>query len=210
MMGVFFALQSKSAIHGLSLASAYAGLAFLCASLVIGPCNVLRRHSNPVTTDLRRDVGIWACLLSLLHVVVGLQVHMRGKFWFYFFYPSDQPHFLPIRYDPFGFANFTGLGATLVLALLLALSNNLSLRRLGTRRWKRLQRWNYASFALVAVHAIVYQLLEKRELLYIGLFGTMVLMVISIQLAGFRRMRARTIGRSVQQPAVWSTDRSST
>src|SRR5713226_2215143 len=45
--------------HRLSMATAYAGLIFLAASLWLGPWNVLRRRPNPVSFDLRRDVGIW-------------------------------------------------------------------------------------------------------------------------------------------------------
>ena len=53
--------------HRLSMATAYAGLIFLAASLWIGPWNVLRRRPNPVSFDLRRDVGIWTGILAILH-----------------------------------------------------------------------------------------------------------------------------------------------
>jgi sulfoxide reductase heme-binding subunit YedZ len=183
------------------MGSGYAGLAFLGATLVLGPWNVLRNRSNPVSTDFRRDVGIWAGLLGLFHTIVGLQVHMGGNFWLYFFFPPDRPHVLSLRYDPFGFANFTGLGATLVLLLLLGLSNNLSLRRLGSKNWKALQRWNYAGFALVAAHGVVYQLIEKRDLPFVGLFGAMILLAGAMQLAGYRKSRKRkTLGSSEVSP----------
>ena len=190
-------LQLKSLVFRVSMASAYGGLVFLSASLVIGPWNVLRGRPNPVSTDLRRDIGMWAGLLGLAHVVAGLQVHLGGQFWLYFLYPPDQPHGWPLRYDAFGVANFTGLGVTLVLALLLGLSNDFSLRALGPRRWKALQRWNYAGFALVAAHGLAYQVIEKRELPFVGLFGGLVLVVVVMQLAGFRRMR--TYGRHAGQ-----------
>jgi sulfoxide reductase heme-binding subunit YedZ len=96
-----------------------------------------------------------------------------------------------LRYDPFGVANFTGLGSTVVLILLLGLSNDLSLRVLGTRRWKTLQRWNYAGFALVVVHGVLYQLIEKRQLLFVGLFSIMGLLVVALQVSGFWEIRAR-------------------
>lgn len=191
-VGLFYALPSRDPTFRLSMASAYAGLALLSASLVVGPWHVLRNRPNPVSTDLRRDIGIWAGLLGLVHMVVGLQVHMQGKFWLYFFYNSDQPHFLPLRHDAFGFANFAGLGSTLVLMVLLGLSNDRSLRALGTRPWKALQRWNYAGFALVVAHSVAYQLIEKRELPFVGLFSAMGLLVMALQFAGFREMRTRT------------------
>jgi sulfoxide reductase heme-binding subunit YedZ len=40
------------------MATAYVSLALLAATLVTGPINLLRRRPNPVSTDLRRDLGI--------------------------------------------------------------------------------------------------------------------------------------------------------
>ena len=51
----------------------------------------------------------------------------------------------------FGFANFTGLGAALLFLMLLAISNDLSLRTLKGRRWKSMQRWTYVAFLLTGV-----------------------------------------------------------
>jgi sulfoxide reductase heme-binding subunit YedZ len=50
--------------HRLSMATAYAGLIFLAVSLGIGPWNVLRRRPNPISFDLRRDIGIWSGILA--------------------------------------------------------------------------------------------------------------------------------------------------
>src|SRR5205809_7932830 len=55
-----------------SIATAYAGLALLGATLLIGPWNILHARPNPVSTDLRRDIGIWAALLSGAHVAIVL------------------------------------------------------------------------------------------------------------------------------------------
>lgn len=191
MTAMWLLLPSQGALPKLSTASAYASLAFLSTSLVLGPWKVLRNRPNPVSTDLRRDIGIWAALLGLFHAIVGLQVHMGGKFWHYFFFPTKSLHILSLRYDLFGLANFAGLGATFVLLLLLGLSNNLSLRKLGPKRWKALQRWNYVGFALVAAHGVLYQLIEKRRFLFVGLFSGIVLLGGAIQLAGFRKSRTQ-------------------
>jgi methionine sulfoxide reductase heme-binding subunit len=111
--------------------------------------------------------------------VLGLNVHLRGKMWLYF---VDAHHRL--RADGFGFGNYTGALAALVFALLLGLSNDVSLRRLGVERWKSLQRWAYAGIVLTAAHAITYQRIEKRiapfqVTLYI-IFG----IVFAFQMAG--------------------------
>jgi len=71
--------------HRLSMATAYSGLAFLAVSLWLGPWNVLRQRPNPVSFDLRRDIGIWTGILAIVHTAIGLTVHLRGRMWMYFF-----------------------------------------------------------------------------------------------------------------------------
>lgn len=105
---------------------------------------------------------------------------------------------IPIRYGPFGLANHSGLIVALILLLLLALSNDISLRRLGAARWKSLQRWNYVGAGLLVVHGGLYQIIEKRPWPFIMLFTTTVLVVAALQFAGFRRRRS------------WKTDATST
>lgn len=188
--GVFYLVQSEQALVRLSMATAYVGLALLGAALATGPSNVLRSRPNPVSTDLRRDIGIWAGVLGLVHVAAGLQVHMGGDIWQYFFYPP-APRRLLVRLDPFGLANYSGIGGTVILAVLLALSNDRSLRWLGARRWKMTHRSAYVGFVLVVGHGALYQLLEKRSLSFVALFAALAIAVTILQLAGFRRVRLR-------------------
>lgn len=171
----------------LTLGSGYAALLLLAWTLVIGPWRVLRRRPNPVSQDLRRDAGIWTAALGLAHTVVGLTVHLQGKWWLYFL---NERGGLPVRIDVFGLANWTGLVAMLVLALLLTLSNDLSLRRLGTTRWKSLQRWNYAAFAFMAAHTALFQASNRRATPWLAAFAAIAVAVGVTQLAGYRRRRA--------------------
>lgn len=115
-----------------------------------------------------------------------------GKLRLYFLSPPDVSSRFFFRTDPFGFANHTGLAAALVLLLLLGLSNEYSLRLLRAKRWKALQRWNYAGFALIMVHGGTYQVLEKRPRPFIGALTALVLTVVMLQLAGFSMRRATT------------------
>jgi sulfoxide reductase heme-binding subunit YedZ len=172
--------------HRLSMASAYAGLIFLAASLSLGPWNVLRRLPNPISSDFRRDVGIWTGILALLHTAIGLTIHLRGRMWMYFF---KQLHPLRLQNTQFGFANFAGLAAALLFLMLLAISNDLSLRSFGTRRWKALQRWTYAALLLTAAHGIAYQAVEKRQLPWVLIFAALLIAVATIQIIGFLKMR---------------------
>jgi sulfoxide reductase heme-binding subunit YedZ len=102
---------------------------------------------------------------------------------------------LVVRTDRFGFANHTGLLAVLIAILLLVPSNDWSLRRLGTIRWKSLQRWNYALLALVAAHGVAFQVVEKRQLAYMLVFGVMLTAVMIVQLTGYASRRARSSNR---------------
>jgi sulfoxide reductase heme-binding subunit YedZ len=144
-------------ISRVSIATAYPALLLTAAALLLGPFNVLLRKPNPVSFDLRRDLGIWAGILALAHTAAGLNVHLRGRMWLYFVDARNH-----LRRDAFGFGNYTGVLAAVVFALLLVLSNDISIRKLGVDRWKSLQRWAYAGIVLTAAHAIAYQQIEKR------------------------------------------------
>ena len=168
------------------MALAYVSLALPVTTLAIGPLNVLRRRPNPISTHPRRDLGIWGGALGLLHVVVGLQVHLPGRMSQYFLTaPPDASRAMP-RMDAFGVANDAGLVAAIVLVLLLALSNDASLRRLRTRRWKQIQRTNYAGMMLLAIHGVLYQALEKRTGSFVLIYAALLLVAASIQYAGYR------------------------
>jgi sulfoxide reductase heme-binding subunit YedZ len=142
------------------MATAYTALALFCASLVIGPIAGIRGRRYPVSTDLRRDIGIWAAIVALTHVVIGLQVHLRGKMWQYFAH-SVNGAVLP-RFDPFGLANYTGAIAALIFAVLLVTSNDASLRKLGVERWRRIHSLTAWGLILTALHGVAYQFVESR------------------------------------------------
>jgi sulfoxide reductase heme-binding subunit YedZ len=177
----------RDAISGISIGTAYAALLLMGTTLALGPWNVLRGRANPVSFHLRRDLGIWAGIAALVHTAVGLNVHLRGKPWLYF---VDQNHRL--RTGIFGFANYTGLIAALAFALLLVVSNDVSLRRLGAVKWKSIQRWTYAAAVLTAAHAVAFQNVEKRILRFRLLVYAVLAAIFLLQVAGvIRRRRPR-------------------
>lgn len=172
-----------------SFATAYPAIALLVATLLIGPFNVLRKARNPISSDLRRDIGIWAGILGIAHSVIGQTVHLRGRPWLYYVYERRQRHTFPFRHDLFGFANYTGLISALVLLTLLATSNDYSLRALGTPQWKKLQRWNYLGFLLAAAHAIAYQVSEKQRIPFVLTVATGIGITLVLQAAGYLKRR---------------------
>ena len=185
---VYRVLPAGGALFRMSMATAYVALGLLVATLAIGALNILRGRRNPVSIDLRRDIGIWCALVTLAHVAIGLQVHMAGMLLYFFHAPGGGR--TTLRLDLFGLANHAGLIAALLITLLLALSNDLSLRRLGVRRWKFWQRSNYAAAGLILLHGIAYMYIEKRILSFVLLFAAMAGTALAIQFMGLRR-RAR-------------------
>lgn len=181
---VFAAIESDDPVFRASIATAYVALGLFIVTLAFGPYAALRRRRYPVSTDIRRDFGIWTALVAIVHVVVGLQVHLRGKMWEYFVH-SVKGVVLP-RIDPFGAANYTGLAATLVFVVLLATSNDASLRGLGTGRWRSLHRLVTWGLILTLLHAATYQFIEQRR------WETVVLLlVLSIAAVWLRSVRIR-------------------
>lgn len=183
-LAFFYVLPSPDPTWRLSMGTAYAGLMFFAATLIIGPLNILRRLSNPLSSYLRRDIGIMAGVLALAHTVIGLQVHLSGDFAQYFFYrtPNGIDSF---RGDLFGLANYTGLAVTLIALVLLVISNNLSMRILGATRWKATQRWNYLGAFLLLAHGLLYQAVENRTIRLVAGLLVVAAAVTIVQAFGF-------------------------
>ena len=174
----------------ISLAAAYVAMGLLAVTLSLGPLNILRGRSSPVSFDQRRDFGIWSAVLGVAHTAFGLTVHFTGRMHLYFLPPPDARGVLGLRADPFGAANHTGLLAVLLLLLLAAISNDLALRSLGTRRWRAIQRWAYVMLGLTIVHGALYQVLERRRAILVLSFVLIAVGIVVVQLAGRRRFHA--------------------
>lgn len=188
LAGLYSTIESPDATYKWSMSTAYVSLLLLGVTLITGPINLLRNQRNPVSTDLRRDIGIWSGIIGLAHVVIGWQVHM-GNMLLYFFKEDKITTELTLRSDLFGFANYTGLIGAIILILLLALSNDLTLRKLKAPRWKYWQRWNYVFYLLVIIHAISYQVIENRKLPYPMILLILILPIFVIQIVGYFRYK---------------------
>lgn len=171
-----------------SVALAYGSAAALAATLAIGPLFALWGRRVPVSFDLRRDLGISSAMLALGHVVFGLQVHMHGRIVEYFFDAGR------IRLDRFGLANLLGVAATVVATLLLTISNDCSLARLGVSRWKKLQRSAYVLALLVLTHGWLYQGIEKRSRSLVALFSASAFGLGALVALGSRARRSEMQG----------------
>jgi sulfoxide reductase heme-binding subunit YedZ len=189
-------VDERSLRRQLTTGTGYLALVLVAFTLLIGPANLLLRRRNPVSSYLRRDVGAWAAVFSGVHVVISLTVHGSGQLsHFLDFFVADGR----VLRNSFGLGNWTGLAALVIVAGLLALSSDAALRKLKAKNWKRLQRLNYALFALVIAHAFFYGALLRETSPYTILLGLSVIGVVVAQGLGvwlFRRRYARKTAES--------------
>jgi methionine sulfoxide reductase heme-binding subunit len=180
------------AIQQLASPTGDVALMLLAITLLIGPANLMLRRRNPVNSYLRRDVGMWAAILSLVHVIIGFQGHTRNAFGFIAYFVANGR----LLTNSFGLGNWTGLAATVIVVLLLVLSTDQSLRELKAKRWKDLQRLNYTLFVLVIFHAIFYGALQRITSPFTRVLLVTVAVVLVGQATGIwlwqRRNRAST------------------
>jgi len=184
-------IKSPDRMFSWSMITAYTSLLFLSASLFTGPINVLLNRSNPLTTDLRRDIGIWGAILAISHTIIGLQRHFIGKMHLYFLQEVGQDNHLTVRFGNFGIANHSGLIAIIAIIIILILSNDISIRKLQAAKWKSVQRLNYFAFILVLLHGLLYQLIGSRTSPFIIMFGSIAILTIIIQVSGYIKLKQR-------------------
>ena len=165
-----------------SIALANSTVLFLSATLLIGPLRVLRGQRPVSSSRTRRHLGVWSGIFAVVHVVAGLNVHFNGKIMLYFFRGTGKIALLNIRSDSFGITNHMGAAASIIVFLLLAISNDAALRRLGVVRWKGLQRLTYPLAAMVFLHAGIYQYLEQRPWILIALLMAVTAATLALQL----------------------------
>jgi sulfoxide reductase heme-binding subunit YedZ len=178
-------------IVGISLGSAYAAYLFLAIALLIGPWKTIRNERNPISSYLRRDIGIWAAVFAILHTIIALQIYPALPFWSFFLIPADGSSSLSMRLDNFGLANYFGLISTLMLLLLLCLSSDFVLKALQYKRWKGLQRWVYLAAGVTLFHGIIYMIGGQRTLGFVYLFIAISVAMFIGQLIGFVLIKRR-------------------
>jgi methionine sulfoxide reductase heme-binding subunit len=182
----------------LTIATGYVATVLLALTLLVGPANLLLRRRNPVSSYLRRDLGTWTAVFSVVHVIVGFQVRGgSGPFRFIdFFVAGGRP-----LTNSFGLGNWTGLAALVIVVGLLALSTNRSVQELKAERWKSLQRLNYTLFALVVAHAVFYGALSRPTSPFTLLLASTVVAVFIGQAGGIWLYRRRRYARAARQAA---------
>jgi methionine sulfoxide reductase heme-binding subunit len=173
--------------YRVSFSCAYTAFLWIGVSLMTGTWRLIFGRPNPPNDYLRRDIGIWAGIVSCVHGWAGLHVHMAGKMYLYFF--RDGQTLMP-RTDMFGYANHAGLVALALVIFLTILSNDYWIRQLGLTKWKNLQRLNYLLAGLAIIHTTLYYVMQKNNLAIHYIYYYFASLIIIFQIAGwwiFRR-----------------------
>jgi sulfoxide reductase heme-binding subunit YedZ len=173
-----------------SLATAYVASALLAFTLTLGAWNLWRGKITPISSDLRRDFGIWCGIWAIAHTFIGLNVHQKD--WRHYFFDDDGAW----RTDLFGFVNYVGVAAVLIVIILLLTSNDFALKKLKSKRWKIIQRLNYVFAFLVALHGILFIVVEKRIVPFLFIFGAFVVWMLVFQIIGFQKRRRELVKES--------------
>jgi sulfoxide reductase heme-binding subunit YedZ len=185
-------------IQQFTVATGYVGVGLLALTLLFGPANLLLRRRNPVSSYLRRDVGIWTAIFSVVHVIAAVWMHVsHGSSMvasvLHFFVSEDGSPLI----NSFGLGNWTGLAAVVIVLGLLATSSDVALRVLKAKPWKWLQRFSYALFALVILHAFFSGALVRTTSPFTLLLVASVIAGVVGQALGFWLWRQRYSGIAV-------------
>jgi len=167
----------------LSVATGSTAMILLGTTLAIGPIrNIRRGKRGPIHIPWRRVTGVWTAVAAWTHLVFGITIHADGaRIWVPFTHLWQSQGKLRLL----AVAMFIGLGAASILALLAATSNSRSIRAIGARRWKVLQRSAYLVGALVVLHVLAVQVQESRDLRHVAITASVLFAFASIQVAGF-------------------------
>ncbi len=168
----------------LSIVSAYSCLVCLSVALLIGPRQAIRFGKPIVNHYLRRDLGIWGAVWGFGHFYLAMLLSMNNEYLERFVYADDLPFAEATQYLLYSAGTIAGFLVGVVFIVLLGLSNDWSLRRLGRRKWKRMQRLAYVAFGLIMVHGFAFQLIESRQLALVGGMAVAGAMVVFAQFAG--------------------------
>lgn len=177
-------------VDNLSIATAWLCLVAMAGALSLGPLRARRAGAPTLNLQLRRDLGIWSGLTGLGHLVLATIQSMSQRYMTRYVEVDLAGLDANVRAMLFAWGSIIGFLIGLVLLLLLGLSNNRVMHRLGPKRWKRLQRLVYPVFALTLIHGLAYQLLELRSAYLIAVLVAIAGAIVILQILGRRAVRA--------------------
>lgn len=148
-------------MHAWNRAFADASLVLLAATLAVGPAARLWPAAAWLV-GWRREIGNWSVFTALGHVLIVMAgwVEWEPFRLFYSFNVFKRDWALD---QGFALGNILGILALLYGLVLLATSNDASIRLLGGSGWKYVQQGVYVLYALVAVHTGYFLFLQFQS-----------------------------------------------
>ncbi|MCP3999333.1 MAG: hypothetical protein GY727_00250 [Gammaproteobacteria bacterium] len=183
-------LSQPNLLERISITSAWLCMFYMTVALLIGPLRRARGEVVPANIYIRRDVGIWAALLGLLHFYTGNVVAMNEVYIDTFVRGPFAPLTEMLRNQLFFWGSITGLIIAIFFLVLLAISSDWAIRRLKLSRWKKIQQISHVALWLTVVHGIAFQLLESRFIPLVSMV-VMAIAIFLVQLRGRRRNKRK-------------------
>lgn len=152
-----------SAMHKWNRAVGDASLVLVSLAMAVGPLGRLWPRAVKFIA-WRRELGIWATLLAIVHTVIILGGWVEWnliRLFGYEFHPGLGSYVM-VQHG-FALANAIGILAVLYAVVLGLTSNNWSQRFLGGSVWKFLQQGAYVLWSLVVVHTAYFLYLHFQD-----------------------------------------------
>lgn len=145
-----------SPMHRWNRAFGDASLVLIALSMGLGPLTRFLRVAVPLL-PFRREMGIYGCLLVLVHASIILVGWVQWDLMrlFGFEWHPDLLAYVMFQHG-FGLANAIGIAALVLAALLAATSSDFAMRRLGVSGWKFLQMGVLPMWWLTVAHVAYF------------------------------------------------------
>lgn len=147
-------------MHRWNRAFGDASFVLVALSMGIGPLSRLVRPTVRLL-GFRRELGIYGCLLAIVHTAIILAGWVEWdlmRLFGYEWHPELQDY---VMLQPgFGLANGIGLTALFLACILALTSNDVSQRRLGVSAWKFLQMGVLPLWWLTVAHVAYFLFLH--------------------------------------------------
>ena len=195
-----------SPMHRWNRALGDMSLVLVAFAMALGPISRLFRQFVR-TLPYRRELGIYAVLLALIHAGVILfgWVQLDLMRLIGFEYHPGLERYVMVQ-QGFALANLIGVLALLYGAVLAGTSNDFSLRWLGDKVWKFVQQGTYVLWWLSVVHTGYFLFLHFLDFHrstpdanwfqwpFVILVGAVLILQIAASLTTWRKARRRSSG----------------
>lgn len=146
-------------MHAWNRAFADSALLLLILTLALGPIGRVVTKTQKAL-HWRRELGIWSAVLSFGHVFIVLDGWVMWNLKHLFKVPFyDQL----VIHPGFAIGNLIGIVALGYISMLAVISNQFSVRMLGTQAWNYLQQQTFVLYVLVMLHAVYFAYFHMPE-----------------------------------------------